>query len=376
MPSKIQNRLQLLRGNLAAEEPGARGFEKAARNPGCQLLQVLTVAGISPGTAGERIFRCGAADGQSPFAIGAGIQFEAAQFRNSGGRVLQLYRDANRLTMSESRIVDLSLDNIGAQKADMSRRKSETLELLKMKLAGDPNAPNLIIKPRISIKLYGIPHDLEPDALVASDSDRFYRVVEVKSYPDRAGKTCPSDLRSACRQSAVSVVALRQILEVSGVPDSGVIVPAFADLILRKPGGYWGALHTMKIKAEVHSIEAFLLATPFLLDTAEESIERLSPGSSLVEPRVLDAFPTCYRDSCREFCALADRCKQRAASEDDPATLGSRIREELASVGTITRALDFLHGRGVPPSNRAEQAIATRLKEAYSRLTEAVSHGL
>jgi hypothetical protein len=54
---------------------------------------------------------------------------------------------------------------------------------------GDPGVPNPIIKPRPEVVLFGMPHAVEPDTLVASDQDRFYRyrTVEMKSYVDRAG---------------------------------------------------------------------------------------------------------------------------------------------------------------------------------------------
>jgi hypothetical protein len=45
-----------LRGALDAEQLGARGLERMARNPSCRLLKALTVAGLSPATVVEQVY--------------------------------------------------------------------------------------------------------------------------------------------------------------------------------------------------------------------------------------------------------------------------------------------------------------------------------
>jgi hypothetical protein len=115
----------------------------------------------------------------------------------------------------------------------MAVRQTATQRLLELKLRRDPKAPNIIIKPRVAVSLLGLDHGIEPDALVARDSDRFHKPVEIKSYPDRAGKTDAADIRSACRQAAAGVIALRNALSRMGVRDAAALVRAEGDLVLR-----------------------------------------------------------------------------------------------------------------------------------------------
>ncbi len=69
MNESTRARLEHLRGYLKAEEPGSRGLERVARNPGCSLLRALTIAGITPATAVEKVFGEIPEEGQSPIAL-------------------------------------------------------------------------------------------------------------------------------------------------------------------------------------------------------------------------------------------------------------------------------------------------------------------
>jgi hypothetical protein len=72
MADNVTERIARLRGRLNAEEPGARGLERVARNPGCQRLRALTIAGVSPATAVGEVTVDLAREGQSPFALNFG----------------------------------------------------------------------------------------------------------------------------------------------------------------------------------------------------------------------------------------------------------------------------------------------------------------
>lgn len=355
----MEERLERLRGKLKPEEPGARGLEKVARNPECTRLKALTIAGISPLTAATKIYGEPAREGQSPFALAIGLSFEKRLYANGAAALLELYRAAGRLSPDECKVVIIPDHAPGKSPGDMARRRAETLRLLKLKLAGDPNAPNLIIQPRLSVSLLDLEHDIEPDALVASDNETFYRPVEVKSYPDRRGKTDPVDVRSACRQAAVGVVGLRHLVSRLG-EDPDKRVSPWGDLVLRVPGKGQGSLTPMLLKQEVASIERSLEEAPRSLGELEEMLE---PGATLDDRKTLESIPNHYRESCREHCALAGCCKQEAVHASDPILLGSIARERLAACGTLHRALELMRGKGAPPRTPEEKALADRLKE-------------
>jgi hypothetical protein len=373
MNNDVNGRLARLRGSLQADEPGARGFERMARNPDCTRLRALTIAGIDSATAAVKVYGEPAREGQSPFALAIGNRFDRAMADNGAAELLELYRSAGRLTTAECKVAIIpDLAPIGSRREMrhvMALRQTITERLLEQKLKRDPKAPNIIVKPRVLVTLLGLDHGIEPDALVASDSDVFYRAVEIKSYPDRAGKTESADIHSACRQAAVGVIALRNAVCRMGMRRPADLVPAFGDLILRVPGALKPTLRPMPLKGEVDSLERAIHEAPSNLDELEEL---LPAGSALDDPTVLESIPNSYRSSCREYCALAQHCKQAAVASGDPAILGDLARETLAAAGSISRALDLLRGSGAPPRTSAERALAEQLREADNEFREAV----
>jgi hypothetical protein len=338
-------------------------------------LRALTIVGITPATAAAKIYQEPAREGQSPFALGQGNQFEKNLFDNSAARLIQLFRDAGRLSVNECKVAvvpdlapPLSSDPQKLLIA-LGRRQAETSRMLRAKAAGSKDAPNIIIKPRMFVQLLGINHAIEPDALVSADTDRFYRPIEVKSYPDRAGKTDAADVRSACRQAAVSVVALRGAARDVNLRDVDLAVPAAGDLVLRVPGGMRATLRAMTLLSEVASLERALGEAPRNLDELEAMLVQ---GATLDNPLTLDQIPASYRASCKEHCALAGKCKQQACAAGEPAIIGDMARELLAPAGTVTRALDLMNGRGAPPRTAEESALAEQLQEAFSQYRRAI----
>jgi hypothetical protein len=382
MQQHTNQRLARLRGSLRAEAPGARGLERVARNPACQRLRAITTAGVTPAGVVKQVYREDPREGQSPFAISAGNQFEHLLYEDEAARLLELYQRQANLPPPDNRVVDVPTAVGGrATPTTMRKRRELTDQLFLQKLQGDPQAPNLILHPRVPVSFLEVPHDTEPDALVAADADRFYRPVEVKSYPDRGGKTDPADVRSACRQAAVGVVGLRQAVgrlgdrdfDRLGTCDVEQIVPPRGDLVLRVPGSMTANLRPMTLQGEVDSLERALDEAPRNLDELEALLAAIAPNATLDNPRVLEAIPCNYLESCREHCALADRCKAEATANSDPVILGSAAREELAAAGSVERALELIREPNPVYRTREEEALAHRLREAVAEYHVAVS---
>lgn len=372
MSGAMEARVARLRGARDAEEPGARGIERVARNPECLRLRAVTIAGITPATAAHQILGMPDREGQSPFALTLGQRFERRLVENGAANLLTLYRDRGRLTVADAKIVNVEDLAPGPSLRARRRRESETRRLLEAKLRGNRDAPNLIIKPRLAVRLVDVPHPIEPDYLVASDSDRFYRVGELKSYADRDGKTDAADIRGACRQAAVGIIALRQSLALFGVAAPDALAEAWCDLILRAPGSFTPTLRAMTIAGEVASLDRALSEAPRNLDELEAM---LPPGGALSDATVLAAIPNNYRPSCKEHCAMWSHCREQALTAGHPVVLGDHAAEQLAAAGSIARALDLLNGTGQPPRTAAETALAQQLQEADTILQRAVAHG-
>jgi hypothetical protein len=366
-------RLSRLRGSLPSEELGARGLEHMARNPSCSRLKALTILGVSPTTAASDVYADPVREGQSPFALAAGTRFERELFDRGAARLLELYRSRGRLTIEESKVVIIPDLAPNITPAGMAIRRRETMRLLRMKLGGNAMAPNVIVKPRLVVTLLGVEYAIEPDALVAADDERFYRVVEAKSYADRAGKTDPADIRGACRQAAVGVIGLRQFLTGVRVVESDQIVPAMGDLVFAIPGSFRPTLREMPLRGEVESLERALREAPKDLDELEDFLAEIGVGASVETPDILGLIPNNYLETCREHCALAQRCKRQALASGAPILLGSGAREELAAAGSINRALDLLRDQDASPRTPEEATLKAQLRLAYKEYRRAVS---
>jgi hypothetical protein len=316
--------------------------------------------GIKTATAASSVYFASAKEGMSLFALQRGTRFERHLLENGAARLLDLYRNSGRLTVTESKVVNVEDLAPGIRPVDLQRRRTETRRLFEAKLANDASAPNVIIKPRIPVGLLGVGHDVEPDVLVAADRDRFYQPAEIKSYPDRAGKTDPSDLRSIRRQAAVGVVALRQALEAMG-RGADSLVAASGDLVLVRPQSFTPTLHPSLLRGEVDSIQRALAVAPASL---EEVADIVGSGASLDRRQILDAIPNAYRQNCREHCALAPVCKTQALREGNPSLLGDEAREELAVARSLGRAIELMNGNGLPPRNDEERVLRNRLDGA------------
>jgi hypothetical protein len=129
------------------------------------------------------------------------------------------------------------------------------------------------------------------------------------------------------------------------------------------------------LRGEVYSIEGMINEAPHALDELEHLLAGITPSASLDDPVALQAIPNHYVSSCREHCALAERCKQQALAAGDPVLLGDAAREELAAAGSLSRALALLHTQGSAPSTAQEQALQTRLQEALQTYERAVGYG-
>jgi hypothetical protein len=196
-------------------------------------------------------------------------------------------------------------------------------------------------------------------------------VIEIKSYPDRGGKTDPADIRGACRQAGVGVIALRAAAGELGASEPSVLVPAAGDLVLRLPGSNNPRLRAMTLEGEVDSLERALAAAPRNLEETEALLAGIAPDAALDSAEAVDQLPNAYRENCREFCALARRCKQRACHQSDPILIGSRAREEFAAAGSLERVFALIDD--ATAASPAEEQLQQRLRLEVAELEKAVA---
>ncbi|HEU5378028.1 MAG TPA: hypothetical protein VFV38_21615 [Ktedonobacteraceae bacterium] len=366
----VLQQIERMRGQLPAEEPGARGIEHWARNPACQRLGALVLAGIAPTTVMQSVYQESLHKEQSPFALLRGITFERSLFENNAARLIDLYQKAGLLPASP-RVVNLDLLVPQTNAAALAHRRALTQRYIQEKLRRDTHAPHMIIHSRLQFTLYNVPHDIEPDLLIASEADPCYRPGEIKSFPDREGKTDRADLRGALRQAAVAVLGLRQLLSQWGIPFPERLVLPRADLILRVLGSSYATLRPMTLRQECASIQVILAQAPQVFHTLEQQLLAIGLHAALDQPGVLDQIPNHFTPTCKEFCPLAPHCKKQAQQRSEPIVLGNQACQELAPAGTLARAWNLLNGH--PPATPDEQDVAQRLQEAVSEWKKGVT---
>lgn len=321
-----------------------------ARNPQCRRLTALTVAGVSPAEVSSQVYSHPVDEGLSPFAIRRGERFEEALFADQGKRLFTVYQQAGRLRPEETGFLDLSKQFPQPDEQGLQGRLDASLDLINRRLTGETGLPNLLVKPRFYISLMGQSFTCEPDALVAAHGDKYWRVVEIKSYADRWSFTDTVKTGSACRQAAVGFLALQQLVDQP--------MPPMADLVFARPGTNWPTLNPMNIGAEVSSLERALEEA---LVVAEVSLDA-SDGLGLDSKAGLEAIDNNPCSGCSDHCALWEVCFDQVLESQSPSVLGDSARETLVGVSSLEEAIE-LRERGSDP-NPDRDLLARLLRRA------------
>lgn len=313
----------------------------------------MVISGANPATLSERVYGMPAKEGLSPFAIRRGERFEAALFEDDNKRIFELYQRNGRLGEKESVWSDLSHLFTEFNQESLMKRQQQSEEWIRDRLLGKKKTPNLIIKPRLSVQIMGVSHPTEPDALVAADGDKHYRPVEIKSYADRRAFTDATKTGSACRQAAVALIALEQLLGEEASEDRIV------DLIFAKPATNWPTLHPMSVGAEVENLKSVFEHAPQTL----EQVEKLLQGESLDSVESMNKLPNRLCSDCADHCPLWDSCRIQAIQQSDISLWGDQATEILSGVSDMNQALQ-LQKTGHHSEDRDLDLLAAVLHEA------------
>lgn len=326
-----------------------------ARNPQCKRLAALTLAATSPAEVSGRVYGRPVSEGLSPFAIRRGERFEAALIEDGGKRLFDMYQEHGRLSPAECRLQDMSKTHPGAKPQELQARLEASRGLVRDRALGVPGLPNIVIKPRLVITVLGREYPCEPDALVASDSDTSWRVVEMKSYADRWARTSTVKTGSACRQAAVGLLALEEAM------GARFLRPA-ADLIFSRPATNWPTLNSMEIESEAESLRQSLAEAGALASEAAYLMGDLS----LDTRQGIENLPANPCAGCADHCALWDECRGKVIADGSPALLGDAAAELLAGFASLDEALGAReNGCSDDPNKGMLAALLSDCEEQY-----------
>lgn len=360
--AELSARLARLRGGHKPSPLGARNLEQSARNPACLRRRALDIAGIAPMDIAGTLVPSDSRHRQSVLTVRAGNAYEAEITRAGADRILGALRDAGVLGPQESRVV--SVDHL-----PRALRHEETRRLLRAKLRGDPQAPNLILQARLAVPFAGRQEFVCPDILVARDEESMYAIGDIKAYSDY--KTDPASIRGGARQVAVGMVALAAELEALGTPDALHLVPSRGYLILQRRGGPQPSVHGYQLD-EARFLREYLRRD---VSGALDEIEvLLRPGETLIDSEVVRRVPNHYRTECREYCPLAPDCARQAVEDGHVTILGTGALAAIPSIPTIGHAARLMAERDAHPTMLDEERDAARLHRAYRAWQEAL-HG-
>jgi len=205
--TSTEARLDQIRGAVAPRNHNARTIAALTSNPGCARRAVMDAAGVDKQRLASHA-GFPAPFGQSRFAITRGNAFEAQVKANGCAELLRLLREQLALPIPEVSYDDL--EEVGGN-TSAELRHARTRRLLARAAASGADAGTLFDHPLLRLEVAGRQAYLEPD-LIAFQLYGQFRVVEMKSFAVIDGQADGEKVAAAAIQSAVYVLALRELL--------------------------------------------------------------------------------------------------------------------------------------------------------------------
>jgi hypothetical protein len=359
--SPTEARLARLRGRTLPRRHDARTISALTANPGCARRALMDAAGADKQKLAAHT-GYPAPFGQSEFAITRGNAFEAQVKDNGAAQLLTLLREVLHLDVAEAHYTDLN--DVGANE-DNELRHVYTRQRL---TAAPGRSGTMFDHPLLRLSVAGRHAYLEPD-LIAFQLGGMFHVVEVKSFAIVDGQADPAKVAAAAIQSAVYVLALRDLLGREDMVHHETILvcprdfsnqPAAARIDVRRQ------LTVLRRQlSRIARIEDLLAEYPddltFDLDPDEYQRPRRPPGDLASAIQQVGAN---YSPECLSTCELCYLCRDEARGTTG--ALGKAVRADLGGIEFTRQALNLARG-AVPSQDREEVAIAllqaARLRE-------------
>ncbi|MEU6190734.1 hypothetical protein ACWEKR_08260 [Nocardia sp. NPDC004573] len=356
-------RLDFIRGSVTPKKHNARTIAALTSNPGCARRSVLDAAAVDKQELAEHLgYR--PQFGQSPFDLTRGKAFEAFVKDHGCTELLKLLREHLQLPLPQVAYADLN--NVAGHDTLETRYTNSRQQLTRAGRSG-PGAGTLFDHPLLRMNIAGHNAYLEPDLIAFKLSEQFH-VVEVKSFPIIDGSANPAKVALAATQSAVYVLALRQLLQElrldpSLVSDEVFLVcpenfsnrPTAARVDVRKQ------LTVLRRQlARIADIGTLLGALPptLTLDLCRDP-EGKATRSVADLCAALDAIEARYAPECLTTCEMALFCRNEA--HDRTSRLGRSVQEDLGGIESITRTLHLAEGTRTPGEHEYEATQVLRM---------------
>ncbi|TLF93651.1 hypothetical protein FEK35_29185 [Nocardia cyriacigeorgica] len=352
--------LDQLRGAAPTTRHNARTIAALTANPGCARRTLLDAAAVDKAAIAQAL-GYPPQFGQSQFAITRGNAFEAMVKANGCAELLALLRENLGLTLPEVAYHDLASvgDNAGnAGNAGNAVRYQRTRQLLAEAIRSGTGT--LFDHPMLRLDIAGVPAYLEPDVVALQIEGQFH-VVEIKSFPVVDGRADPVQVASAARQSAVYVLALRELMTAIG--ESPDLVAHTAILVCTKDFSNRPTAEKADLRKQLAVISrqlSRLTAITALTDTLPPDAT-FEPGERLES--TLSAIPARYAPECMSTCDLAFACRAEARAGGSVDVLGRGVCDDVGGIDQMDTVLGLADGTLTPGPEHVD--IAEQLRIAH-----------
>jgi hypothetical protein len=330
---------------------------------------VLDAAGIDKQRLADRVGFT-APFGQSEFAIARGNAFEALVKANGCAELLRLLRERLGLSLPEVSYDDLNA--VGGNEG-LEARYIRSRQLLSRAARSAEEAGTLFDHPLLRMVVAGRWVYLEPDLVAFRLRDRFH-VVEIKSFPVIDGRADPEKVAAAAIQSAVYVLAMRQLVESLALDPRMVSHEVF--LVCPEDFSNRPTATLVDVRKQLTTVRRQLsrlarlntlldaLPADLTLDLRPDSAGAATrPVGELVE--ALRHIEARYAPECLSVCEMAFFCRDEAGGST--ASLGRSVQEDLGGVDSVAAAIGLATGARQPAEDQAEAAQTLQLAERLRR---------
>jgi hypothetical protein len=360
--NSTQARLDRIRGTVPPRNHNARTIAALSSNPGCARRAVMDAAGVDKQKiAAHAGFP--APFGQSEFALTRGNAFEAQVKANGCAELLRLLRTHLHLSIPEASYDDLN--EVGGN-TGQNLRHTQTRHLLARAAACGGDAGTMFDHPLLRLQVGGQRVYLEPDLLAFQLHGRFH-VVEIKSFAVIDGQADGEKVAAAAIQSAVYVLALREVLAELGigptaVADEVLLVcpenfsnrPTAAALDVRKQ------LTVLRRQlSRLARIDTLLAPLPLSLtfDLAPDASGKAQRPAPELD-QAIRTIPARYIPECLATCEMCFFCRSEATGAT--AALGRTALDDLGGVEHLATVLSLARAAAEPGPDQAEAAALLR----------------
>jgi hypothetical protein len=315
--------------------------------------------------------------GQSPFAIGRGVAFEAFLRRHGHAELRRVLTVGLGVDFSAAAIENLREGYQPNEKGRMMRASVTRSRMLE--IVTSPSEPVVLDGAVLRADVGGLPAFFEADEMAIGVGGVIV-VGENKSWPIVDGRPTDEDaLGSALDQAATYVLLGRRVLDEAGL-DPGLVSGA-AVLVTPRNTGLAPVLHRQDVDGRVRRVERLLHAVPSVTEIAATvppsvTFDRVADASQPEETRieafaeVADTLGNEYEPvSCLSSCGFAWACRRCSFEAAAPSLMGGQVSRALPGVVRLGRVAEL--SRGAPPS-AVEAPVAASIARAGRLLDEAL----